>query len=578
MADPDLTSLPDQNDDQTRIISRAARGTALAPQSILGNTYVILELLARGGMGEVYLAKHVELGTEHAIKVILPRLAKDPKIVDAFREEARKLGRVHNDAIVRYEGFFRDEHGLRYLVMEFVRGQSLEQVLRRKRLEPDEVLRLRDRLALGLAAAHEKDIVHRDVSPENIILPGGEVDRAKLIDFGIAKATDTSEATLVGGKYSYMSPEQVGLFGGRVDLRSDIYSLGLVLASAAIGFGKKLDMGSSPIGIVAARERIPDLSAIPAALRSGIAAMLEPRPEDRPPSMRALLDSQSPQTAIASLPKAAGKSTSPKRGHALAFAIGAIFVVSLASAAGIFHWRTLPPSVEELRAQFAAATEGYECGVLNSEIGTARSARVSGHLPTQSDIDGLRRKLNAIRGVEMLDFGVGLMIRPYCQVIALLTPLLEQPGRASPSLGLAAPGEAHIKDRLMLEVRAPGFDGYLYVDYFDSEGNVGHLFPNDRDLFNLRPARNVFVLGRPPMNRCWIFDGSTGQQLITLVAATKPLFSGRLPESEDARGYIASLSDAIGKLPPNTAAAAVLFFDLHEATASLNQAAGCPSG
>jgi eukaryotic-like serine/threonine-protein kinase len=261
MAEPDLTSLPDQNDEQTRIISRAVRGSALAPQSILGNTYVILELLARGGMGEVYLAKHVELGTEHAIKVILPRLAKDPKIVDAFREE-------------------------------FVRGQSLEQVLRRRRLEPDEVLRLRDRLALGLAAAHEKDIVHRDVSPENIILPGGEVDRAKLIDFGIAKATDTSEATLVGGKYSYMSPEQVGLFGGRVDLRSDIYSLGLVLASAAIGFGKKLDMGSSPIGIVSARERIPDLSAIPAALRSGIAAMLEPQPEDRPPSMRALLDPQ----------------------------------------------------------------------------------------------------------------------------------------------------------------------------------------------------------------------------------------------------------------------------------------------
>jgi hypothetical protein len=80
------------------------------------------------------------------------------------------------------------------------------------------------------------------------------------------------------------------------------------------------------------------------------------------------------------------------------------------------------------------------------------------------------------------------------------------------------------------------------------------------------------------MNRCWVFDGNTGQQLITLVAATKPLFSGRLPEVEDARGYIASLSDAIGKLPSNTAAAAVLFFDLHEATASSSQAAGCPSG
>jgi serine/threonine protein kinase len=578
MAEPHLTSLPDQNDEQTRIVTRAARGSALAPQNMLGNTYVILALLARGGMGEVYLAKHVELGTEHAIKVILPSLAKDPKIVDAFREEARKLGRVHNDAIVRYEGFFRDEHGLRYLVMEFVRGQSLEQVLRRRRLEPDEVLRLRDRLALGLAAAHEKDIVHRDVSPENIILPGGEVDRAKLIDFGIAKATDTGETTLIGGKYSYMSPEQVGLFGGRVDLRSDIYSLGLVLATAAIGFGKKLDMGSSPIAIVAARERIPDLSAVPAVLRPSIAAMLEPRPENRPPSMRALLDQQLPQTAAAPVPQATDKSRSPKGRRALAFAIGVALIVSLSVVAGIFHWGTLPPSVEELRAQFAAATEGYECGVLNSEVATDRSARVSGHLPTQSDVDGLRRKIHAIRGVEMLAFSVGLMVRPYCQVVALLTPLLEQSTRAVPTLSLAVPGEVRVKDRLMLDIRAPGFDGYLYVDYFDSEGNVGHLFPNDRDVFNLRPARNAFVLGRPPMARCWVFDGNTGQQLVTLVAATKPLFSKRLPDVEDARGYIASLAEAIGKLPSNSAAAAVLFFDLHEAAASPNQATGCPSG
>jgi serine/threonine protein kinase len=578
MAEPHLTSLPDPNDDQTRIVTRAARASALAPHTVLGNTYVILELVARGGMGEVYLAKHIELETEHAIKVIVPSLAQDPKIVDAFREEARKLGRVHNDAIVRYEGFFRDDHGLRYLVMEFVRGPSLEQVLRRRRLEPEEVLRLRDRLALGLAAAHEKDIVHRDVSPENIILPGGEVDRAKLIDFGIAKATDTTEATMIGGKYSYMSPEQVGLFGGRVDLRSDIYSLGLVLATAAIGFGKKLDMGSVPTATVAARQRIPDLSAVPAVLRPGIAAMLEPRPEDRPPSMRALLDRAIEQPTSAQVSETIGRSSPPKRRRALAFAIAAAVVASLSGAAAVFHWNSLLPSVKELRSQLAAAGEGYECGALKFEVAADRSARVSGHLPTQSDIDDLRRKISAIRGLQRLDFNVDLMIRPYCQVIALLTPLLAQPVRSAPSLNLAIPGDAHVKDRLMLEVRAPGFDGYLYVDYFDSEGKVGHLFPNDKDVFNLRPARNFFVLGRPPMARCWVLDGSTGQQLVTLVAATKPLFPTRLPETEDAGGYIASLTDAIAKLPSNAIAAALLFFDLNDAGVSPSEAAGCPNG
>ena len=155
------------------------------------------------------------------VKVILPSLANDPKIVELFREEGRKLKRLRSDAIVNYEGFFRDERGLLYLVMEFVDGESLATILGRRRLEIDEVLGLRDRLAEGLAVAHDMGIIHRDISPENIILPDGRVERAKLIDFGIAKSTDANDATLIGsdfaGKYAFVAPEQAGLFDGRVD-------------------------------------------------------------------------------------------------------------------------------------------------------------------------------------------------------------------------------------------------------------------------------------------------------------------------------------------------------------------------
>ena len=288
--------------DETRFtntpVSRAPAPTGagrvestIAPGSLLGHTYRIEALLARGGMGEVYRARHSELNTEHAIKIILPELANNPKIVDLFRREASVLRTVRNDAVVAYDGVFRDENGRLYLVMEFVEGTSLSKVYKQRPLGSDEVRQLLDRLADGLAAAHEKGVIHRDISPDNIILPGRDLSKAKIIDFGISKMADPEAKTIVGddfaGKYSYVSPEQLGMFGGEVDGRSDIYSLGLVLAAAAIG--DPLDMGMSPISVIEARRDVPDLSRVPADLRSDLAAMLQPDPAKRPQSMRELI-------------------------------------------------------------------------------------------------------------------------------------------------------------------------------------------------------------------------------------------------------------------------------------------------
>ena len=549
-----------QDSEATRLVTGRAASSGLAPGTLLGNTYIIEALLARGGMGEVYRARHIELGTQHAIKIMLPSLAEDPKIVQLFLEEARKLGRLNNDAVVDYEGFFRDEHGLRYLVTEFVPGESLEQVLHRRRLEPDEVLRLRDRLALGLAAAHELGIVHRDVSPENILLPDGNIDRAKLIDFGIAKSTDPAGLTIIGsdfaGKYSYVSPEQVGLFGGRIDLRSDIYSLGLVLAAAAIGFGRKLDMGNSAPTLIAARQRVPDLSEVPASLRPVIAPMLNPRPDDRPSSMRALLGAPRNQT----LPP-------PKRRLALwAASTAAALLASLVSAWIVVREAIPPPSIEEVRTQLAAATSEYRCASLDYSVLPDRSAHLSGFARTQGDIEHLRSAVDKIGGIRKLVFDVGVRIWPYCEAVALLQPVVKRTPAPAPSLALVPPGTgAHIGDALVIDVRAPNFDGYIYVDYFAGvEGDVLHLFPNTLDpQIVRRPARNPLTLGKPPFKRCWTLGGSTGEQLITVIAATQPLFRDQRPEQENALDYLPSLSDVIKKLPESSrSAAGLLFFQL----------------
>ncbi|MGH6928518.1 MAG: serine/threonine-protein kinase, partial [Dongiaceae bacterium] len=270
----------------------------MAPGVLLGHTYRIDAMLARGGMGEVYRARHAELDTDHAIKIILPELANDQRIVDLFRREASVLRTIRHDAVVSYDGVFRDENGRLYLVMEFADGPSLSKLMRERTFSADEIRQLRDRLADGLAVAHEKGVIHRDISPDNVILPGGQVTQAKIIDFGISKLADPETKTIIGtdfaGKYSYVSPEQLGMFGGQVDGRSDIYSLGLVLVAAAQG--EPLDMGASPISVIEARRSVPDLSRVPEALRADLAAMLQPDPADRPQSMRALVSSSGSQS------------------------------------------------------------------------------------------------------------------------------------------------------------------------------------------------------------------------------------------------------------------------------------------
>ena len=341
-----------------RPVSVARRG--IAAGSLLVNTYEVERLLGGGGMGEVYLAKHTGLGTRHAIKVIRPAMAMDRQVMDLFYREARVLRGVRHDAVVSYDGFVRDDQGRDYLVMEYVEGPSLVDRLRRGPLSPAEVLTLRDRLAAGLAEAHRCGAVHRDISPDNVILPGDRIEAAKLIDFGVCKLTDPTQETIIGssfaGKFRYASPEQLGLFGGGVDARSDIYSLGLILAAAAQG--RPLDMGDSIEGALRSRQSVPDLSGVPASLQDWLAAMLQPDPAGRPATMEALLERWPAAAGGGSLGSthrsskvtAARSDRGVRRGS-----MWAIGLVSLVGMAGVLYWMLRPLPVAEPGAGTATA-------------------------------------------------------------------------------------------------------------------------------------------------------------------------------------------------------------------------------
>ena len=259
----------------------------------LNQTYKIDSLIGVGGMGEVFQGHNIQTGDPVAIKVVLPEFARDDMILDLFRKEARILNHLSHDAIVRYHVFSMDRSiGRPYLAMEFVGGSSLAERIKSGPLPEDDVAYLVQRLADGLHRAHEAGVIHRDMSPDNVILPEGKVKSAKIIDFGIARSANVGGATLLGGsfagKYNYVSPEQLGLYGGEVTPQSDIYSLALVLAAALRG--SPIDMHGSQVDVIEKRRRVPDISDIPPRFQGLLGAMLEPDPARRLQSMAEVRD------------------------------------------------------------------------------------------------------------------------------------------------------------------------------------------------------------------------------------------------------------------------------------------------
>ncbi len=339
----------------------APRAGAVSVGTTLNGIYEVERLIAVGGMGEVYKGRAIQTGDAVAIKMIRPELARDEAALALFRREAAALHNLYNEAIVRYYVFTIDPGTQSpYLAMEFVDGQPLSERIKEGPLNVDEVDLLRRRIAPGLHAAHLLGIVHRDVSPDNIILPGGSIARAKIIDFGIARSSLLGEGTVIGsgfaGKYNYVSPEQLGLFGGDVTGRSDMYSFALVLAEALSG--KPLDMGGSQVQILDKRRRLPDLSGIDARIRPLLARMLAPDPADRFADMSEVAAWQ-PQAATAKAATGGGGSSTRL--------VAGIAALALLAGGGFYGWTLLndkpkpggapPPALTENRSEAAAPAQ-----------------------------------------------------------------------------------------------------------------------------------------------------------------------------------------------------------------------------
>ena len=255
----------------------------LSSGEVLNNTYVVGDLIASGGTGEVYRATNRVSGREIAIKILKKEFAQDEQFTNLMKREASVLHEVVDPAVVRYYDLLEsDLHGgFLFIVMEFIEGQSLADEMKSKGpVDEATLLQVAERVLKGLMAAHAKNAFHRDLSPDNILLRDGDPEQSTLIDFGIAKDVNEGAKTVVGGgfagKYQYASPEQME---GRTDARSDLYSLGMTLMGAFRG--QSPNAGSSLMEIVSAKAVKPDISDMTGPLGDLVSRLVEPDPNNR---------------------------------------------------------------------------------------------------------------------------------------------------------------------------------------------------------------------------------------------------------------------------------------------------------
>ena len=258
--------------------------------------YRVLEFLGEGGMGTVYACEHIALGRTYALKVLRSKVVeREPTAAQRFLREARTAARVRHPNIVDVFDFGHLPDGRPYFVMELLEGESLTDRVSRGALPPAEVVTIARQLATALAVAHDRGVIHADVTPSNVFVVGGEELHVKLLDFGLAELAGEGlrdeNPEFVLGTPAYISPEQ--LRGLPPSDRSDQYGLGAVLFELIVGHPPFMHNDLRSLCMMHIQPPVPPVESphgpLPPKLVDLVTTCLQKTPQARFPGMRALL-------------------------------------------------------------------------------------------------------------------------------------------------------------------------------------------------------------------------------------------------------------------------------------------------
>lgn len=401
-------------------MTKSRSSDTFKPGDLLNNTYRIEALLGRGGTSDVYRARSEISGRLVAIKVLQSELSKNENYLRLMTRE-EQIRDVRHDAVVRYSENQRTQDGQVYLVMDFVDGPGMEQKLLTGGMSAPDLVRVAARVAEGLAAAHAKNIVHRDLSPDNIILRNGKPEEAVIIDFGIAKDENPGAETVVGnefaGKYAFAAPEQLN---GVSDHRSDIYSLGALLL--ATFRGAPPDIGENPMQLLRIKEAPLNVEGVPEPLKSLIAKMAAPNPDDRFQTAEDVLRAIDPTYTSHHVMRTSPPEPLPpppearKRGGGLGLLVAALVVLA-AGIGGAWHFGAfsalLTPALPQISPYVLTATQD-EGGPLT----------IGGHAPDEAVRSALAARAEAGGGTADVQLATGAISETWgSDVVALIDRL-----------------------------------------------------------------------------------------------------------------------------------------------------------